>query len=471
MELGAETQGMNKTQSPAMPPFPKPDDMAAARPSAGPQHPSTTLASGVAIRISTAGSGSDDEMKDDRGAEASGSEGHLSEHLLKVAEGPPPRRASSDTSMMSDTEMGDYGDADGPSPPAAAAAAAQISPPPDPPRLSVKRSRPEELAGDVHPAFDDGTDKDDGRRGGMEDAGASADALEQQRIQARRDRNRKFQAKKRRMHKEIVENLTAEAARYELENAQLGRQIVALERKIDSLRSGVTDSDEGVAAEALIQVGESPMTTPAGSAGTLQAGSVTEANPIASNSQAARVISVARESQRLHERAMADARIAATESRVPGVPGVPGVPAMPTMVQTPAGPAMMPPQFMYPGHPGMAYYQVPAYHYPQGAMMTPAGMMTSQPAMMPAYHPGAMQMAVQGYGPPGSFMVPGGATPAGRWPATTAAAAVAQAAVHSAGSSQSTGASWPTHGIISESSPPPHMKPLASASLSGSNSQ
>eukprot|EP00035_Acanthoeca_spectabilis_P014627 m.281882 g.281882 ORF g.281882 m.281882 type:complete len:691 (+) comp16181_c0_seq1:2882-4954(+) len=79
------------------------------------------------------------------------------------------------------------------------------------------------------------------------------DEIEQQRIQARRDRNRKFQAKKRKMHKEIVETLTAEAARYEAENARLGREIVTLERKIEALRSGAA---KGGAAEALMRVAE-----------------------------------------------------------------------------------------------------------------------------------------------------------------------------------------------------------------------
>mmetsp|Transcript_107020 Transcript_107020/g.149206 ORF Transcript_107020/g.149206 Transcript_107020/m.149206 type:complete len:422 (-) Transcript_107020:59-1324(-) len=198
------------------------------------------------------------------------------------------------------------------------------------------------------------------------------DDVEQQRIQARRDRNRKFQAKKRKMHKEIVETLTAEAARYEQENARLGREIIALERKIEALRSGVSGSDEGAAAEALIRVAETRVLTGGGTLG------MPPPTP-----EVAAVLSSAREQTQMMD-AMAAAQLSHSVTAHPQ--------------------AMQGGNVMYPGH---GVYYMPAYPY--SPMMAP-GMLAAPPGHV-AFPGGAMQIS----GFPPQYGVPVSAVHGAQW--------------------------------------------------------
>eukprot|EP00035_Acanthoeca_spectabilis_P014629 m.281909 g.281909 ORF g.281909 m.281909 type:complete len:432 (+) comp16181_c0_seq4:2882-4177(+) len=194
------------------------------------------------------------------------------------------------------------------------------------------------------------------------------DEIEQQRIQARRDRNRKFQAKKRKMHKEIVETLTAEAARYEAENARLGREIVTLERKIEALRSGAA---KGGAAEALMRVAETRH----------MMGGSTSLPP--TDAEVAAAIAARGHSQ------MREAGL------TPGSTGPMGG-GMQGMTQAPTA--------VHPMYPGQPMYYMPGYGYPPGAMMMPPGMV---PAMTPPVAYGAMPPQIPGQMPPTQMQYPG----------------------------------------------------------------
>eukprot|EP00038_Savillea_parva_P005607 m.159270 g.159270 ORF g.159270 m.159270 type:complete len:496 (-) comp11765_c0_seq1:222-1709(-) len=284
----------------------------------------------------------------------------------------------------------------------------------------------------------DHADNDDQRRkrrrggGSVGDAGATEDAswhsnndgeegIEQQRIQARRDRNRKFQAKKRKMHKEIVEALTLEVAHYEADNARLGREIVQLERKIEALRGGVvmSGSDEGAAAEALIRVAETAVSVSAAGGGGGGAtaptmpphGPTTAPRTMHSASTVAaathhQMQSGPQQSQHQQHGGMSvpvNASTVASQQQHP--------PHMTMHAPQQQQPPQQPNPMMFQGHPGAGmFYQMP---YPYGMMPMQGSPGGFNPALMQMYAPQYTPSSeVQWHPQPGNMVsLPPGASP------------------------------------------------------------